>query len=179
MRGFPRPSNLYLSQEMEKEGFFEAASEEEIHPLKQEGSRVAKENRLENHQRAGEDFDQNKTWIENAESSHEDKPFKAIVASESRPRNSVINGHEMTGEEEEWNVERGKKIPRKPSALANASKTLLEISSEVSMVDQHFDFEDRFLEPLASYIRNAQQGEPLKRLSLHFSYDVYKNLKTS
>jgi hypothetical protein len=122
-------------------------------------------------ERRGESFDPTKPWIENAEESHEKKPFKAIVANKSRPGTApVINGFDMTGDEDCWHVEIDQSIPRKTIEMGKAAEPLLKISKEIIFVDQNFNLEERFINPLKIFITHACKGESLIRMGLHLGF---------
>lgn len=83
-------------------------------------------------------FDSNSDWRENAERSHAQCPFRAIVLD-----GGITAAHHLDGELVDesaalWHVPNGRHLPRDGVALAVALEFLLEIASQVVVVDPYF-----------------------------------------
>lgn len=115
-------------------------------------------------------YNGNLPWLSNAESSHEQAPFAAIVAVENpRSHNRVLLVDELEEANPSWHVEREKCIPKTAMEMTQCVGALLEISEEILFVDQHFDPQNpRYTDPLFLFIARAcRNGQAPKRLEYH------------
>jgi hypothetical protein len=124
-----------------------------------------------------------KPWVENAESQHRLKPFRAIVATSNPNKNpDVLISADIDDrcELELWKVANQDNCERTPEAMARHAEMLLRMSDEIVFVDPYFDFvnwdrgskgrgepDDRFTDTLKELIKCSFKGEYPKVIKLH------------
>ena len=118
------------------------------------------------------DFDGNQPWLNNAEASHAQKPFHAIIAIEN-PRG---HGHIMLADHVEeanplWKITREECIPKTADELIRCAGMLLEQSEEILLVDQHFNPQNpNYSGPLARFLARAcGNGQAPRRVEYHLN----------
>jgi hypothetical protein len=115
-------------------------------------------------------FDNNVTWLLNAETAHLSRPFHAILASENpRSKREVLLVEGLTDDTPLWRIPRQVTIPRTASDIAQTVRPLFEHSSEVLFVEPNFDAtEERFRASLHHFGRSiVSSGRAFSRIELH------------
>jgi hypothetical protein len=120
-------------------------------------------------QRAGAlQYDGTKTWLDNAMAEHGREPFRALVASETRGRNFVLDAAQLDERNPLWRVEHGRLVPRSPEAMTQALGLLLRVSSHVAVVDPYFRADQVWkTAPLAAFSQLLQGRSAT--LQVHFA----------
>lgn len=119
---------------------------------------------------AGRDYNRAIDWLPNALDSNAETPFHAIISTPAKVNGTPhLDVETLSGGDEKWSVPRGTQIPRTAAALAAAADTLLQCSSEIILVDQHYSCGSRHGQPLTEFLKSAQLGKPLSRLEYHLS----------
>jgi len=128
------------------------------------------------------DYDSNQSWLENAERSHTEVPFHAILAAENPNNNDfVLISSEVDERNELWRCDTGLSVPRTPEALSDVIRKLFQISREILFVDPHFGPEvRRYRATLKHFLECAfQTGNHFARIEFHFSekstFDFFDN----
>jgi hypothetical protein len=128
----------------------------------------------------GRPYTPTKLWLENAESEHIRRPFRAIIATTNpRSHTFILDVDSLDESVELWNVPREGKVPRQPRAMATCVSLLFQMSRSILFVDPHFTAESRFVRPLIQFLRVAcdvaqRTGRPFDRIEYHleWKYDV-------
>lgn len=82
-------------------------------------------------------YDGTRTWLENAETEHQKRAFRAIVAMASE-REHVVNGAEVDDECPIWKVDVGRLVSRDPAIFVQALALLFEGSKRIVVIDPYF-----------------------------------------
>jgi len=106
---------------------------------------------------AGRTYDGERDWLSNAESAQESIPFRAIVAAENPRRNpTVLRIDDIDGTTELWKTSHSLKIRRDAVEMAKAASLLLQIASDVVLVDPNFKPNSkRFLRPFEHILQHC------------------------
>ncbi|PLX50772.1 MAG: hypothetical protein C0613_03025 [Desulfobulbaceae bacterium] len=122
-------------------------------------------------------YDNDKSWLDNAENEHARHPFRAIVATKNRNNKPHILPFDNIGDwpDNFWSAEQGVSVERQADSMAQAIGPMLENSQEVIFVDPHFNAsERRFRAPLEAflerYLKNKTNFEAL-RIEIHCSIE--------
>jgi hypothetical protein len=102
-------------------------------------------------------YNQDQSWLQNAEVEHLNRQFRAIIAQEN-PRNQefVLQGPYLDAGNALWSVPRDIDVARTPEAIAGAVKMLLRISNDIAFVDPHFGPENaRYRRTLVTLVAAA------------------------
>jgi hypothetical protein len=120
------------------------------------------------------DYNQDQSWLQNAEVEHLNRQFRAIIAQENpRNREFVLQGPYLDGGNPLWNVPRDIDVARTPEAIAGAVKVLLRISNDIVFVDPHFGPENvRYRRTLATLVAAAVSNRetPPQRITYFLLY---------
>lgn len=102
--------------------------------------------------RRGHNWDNSKSWLENAESEHGLAPFDAIVAKDN-PRNHerVICVDSIDSDTPLWFREHQCAVSR-DAQIQEAISPLLRIATQIVFVDPYFSTERRFTQPMRRYL---------------------------
>ena len=121
-------------------------------------------------------FDENDTWIENAIFEHNERPFRAILASSNPGRKSYVLCDDNIDENNPlWDVDTTVTIPRKSEMMAETARLLLESAKEVIFVDPHFSLEKRHSKPLEAFmsiLSNRTADIRLRRIEYHIDNKI-------
>ncbi len=122
-------------------------------------------------------------WLDNALNEHRERPFHAIVHSNTGDdpleEECLLCGDEMDNSKESWVNESTAIVNRNAVDMAVPAKSLLGLAQHILFVDPHFDpNERRFNEPLIQFLnviatRNA--GIPVQRIEYHTSDKIEVN----
>lgn len=89
--------------------------------------------------RAGAHHDPTLAWLDNAETEHAVRPFRAVISgSNPRSRSFVLDGHTLDETAPLWQSPGSLRVVRQAADMADAVRPLLECCSEVVFVDPHF-----------------------------------------
>ena len=129
----------------------------------------------------GRRYDQLKAWLENAESEHALRPFRAIIAA-SNPRglDCVLDADSLKTFDL-WNVPREGKVLRDAQAMASCVSLLFESSRSILFVDPNFKPEaPRFRRPLIRFLQIAchvalRKERPFDRIEYHLEVACNSN----
>ena len=111
------------------------------------------------------DYDQKKSWQQNALAAHVKMEFKAIIAKEPQT-GDMLDIALMGGNDEGWKVSRELAVPRTADNLSLAASYLLMMAKEVVFVDPYFSPEDRRCQnPLMKFLECV--SFPVARLEFH------------
>jgi hypothetical protein len=115
----------------------------------------------------GRNHDTAKTWLENACSSHQSHPFRAIITSKtSFGLAGTVDHEDLNDEHGDW-VPGIDPVPRQAAEMARAAEMLLKCSRKVAFVDQYFGWAGRHVRPLKAFIQAASQGASLQSIEYH------------
>jgi hypothetical protein len=118
-------------------------------------------------------------WLERAEAEHDERPFRAILATKNpRKKDFVIetndlidNGHQL------WNIPDDPVVPRKAEELAKAVSPILKKCQWAIIVDPNFDpGKSRFRDTLERFLiecRDNNCGESCPQIELHTGIDRF------
>jgi hypothetical protein len=125
--------------------------------------------------RSGRVYDAVVSWLDNAERSHADRPFRAVLA-QGNPRAAefVRLAADLDETDPLFHVPRGQCIPRRAEAMAEAARPLLSLADEILFVDPHFDpGKPRFMRPMAKFLEvlGSRTSRPL-RVEIHVKHDL-------
>jgi hypothetical protein len=128
----------------------------------------------------GRSYDPTKGWLENAETEHILRPFRAIISSTNPRRHRFILDVEDLDEAVGlWNVPREGKVSRNAQAMASCLTLLFQMSRSILFVDPHFTPEPRFRKPLIQFLQVASDvtqrtGRRFERIEYHlkWKYDI-------
>ena len=110
------------------------------------------------------------SWLEKVEREHQRRPFHGILA-QTNPRDqaAVMTRADMDGDD--WEVSRGRSIPRNAHEMADAVAPLLRCSSEVIFVDPHFSPDKmRYRRPFECFLErmvHERPGQAPSRIEVH------------
>lgn len=111
-----------------------------------------------------------RTWLENAEDQHFERPFRAVISDTNpRCRPFVKVADDLDEEDVQWKVTREQRVPRNAEALTECVTPLFSLARELFFVDPHFDPEaTRFTDTLRRMLRDAWATErPFRKIQLH------------
>jgi hypothetical protein len=100
---------------------------------------LAKKNRVF-FRRSGAPFDGTKSWLDNVEVEHASPrgPFHAIIATEARSNDFIIDAAHLDENHARWKIEQGRLVPREPIVFAKMLDLLFRASSRVVIIDPYF-----------------------------------------
>ena len=104
-------------------------------------------------------YDGNQPWLLNAETQHQNKPFRAIVSS-SNPRSlyHVLVIDEISDRCVLWHVHKERCVSRQEKAMVECAIPILKQSREMLLVDPHFAPEMvRYRQTLEKFAEAVQQ----------------------
>ena len=93
--------------------------------------------------RRTDSYDDQKSWIENAESSHRQTPFKAIIVATAGKLSHHINSDDVDESHPLWTTSSGAPISKTVDAFVNCATCLIRVSQRVILIDPHFRPGDR------------------------------------
>lgn len=132
--------------------------------------------------RMNRNYDGQISWLDNAERSHAEESFHAIIANHNPNNNdSVLVSDEIDDETELWNCEIGTIIPRSPESMAIIVKNMFKVCDIILFVDPHFGPESaRFRITLQHFLETANlTGNNFTRIEYHLlansTSDFFKN----
>ncbi|MBV5329809.1 MAG: hypothetical protein JZU65_19635 [Chlorobium sp.] len=120
--------------------------------------------------KSGRNFDGTVSWLKNACTQHELKPFKAIIVKHApEPSEHFLVADDITHSNPRWAVKRDDSICRTLDALGGAVMPLLQMSDNIMFVDKMFyPSVDRWKNVLARFIQLAiQNRERLPTFEYH------------
>ena len=124
----------------------------------------------------GRPYTPTKSWLENAESEHGDRPFRAVISDNNPKKHSfILNSSDLDEKLELWNVPREEKVSRDARAMASCVTLLFQMSRSILFVDPHFKPDAaRFRRPLIEFLKVASQassraGRPFDRIEYHLA----------
>jgi hypothetical protein len=88
--------------------------------------------------RSTDSYDGTKPWLDNAEAEHARKPFRAVIASETRGKPYILDAAVIGEDEPLWTTPHGEMLVREPRVFASALRLLLSLSSRVVLIDPYF-----------------------------------------
>jgi len=114
-------------------------------------------------------------WLENSETSHGLRPFRAILAK-GNPRNQafVLDGDALDETHPLWKVPRSLVVPRRAADMTACVSLLLQLCDAVILVDPHFrPQERRFTRPLEAFLAAAcrPDGAFPAKIEIHLTTD--------
>lgn len=115
------------------------------------------------------------TWLENAEVSHSQKPFRAILARDN-PKGSVevIDGRALDESSALWSISDPSEVPRSAAHIAAAVGPFIKMGDALILIDPHVRlYERRYSNSVAALFdasRRADGSFP-KRLELHIGFN--------
>ncbi len=121
------------------------------------------------------------SWLANAESEHNRKPFHAILAR-NNPRNNagVMCESEVWDDPAKgWDAPSGTIVLRTAEEMAKSVAPMLRCATTIRFIDPYFDaHKKKFREPLAAFVkvagtRGAQNGFERITFELHVSQATY------
>lgn len=122
----------------------------------------------------GRPYTPTKLWLENAESEHIRRPFRAIIATTNpRAHTFILDVDSLDESVGLWNVPREVKVPREPRLMATCVSLLFEMSRSILFVDPNFKPEAvRFRRPLIEFLTVAcdvtqRTGRSFNRIEYH------------
>ena len=127
--------------------------------------------------RSGRDYDNSKTWKENALEQQQQqrvKPFHAIISNQNQEElDFVLVAREIIAEIPLWNVPKDVPVPRTAESLAGAISPLLRMSNRILFIDKLFDPAiSRWQGVLRKFVCAAINGrENPPDFEYHFQYD--------
>lgn len=83
-------------------------------------------------------YNESETWLWNAETEHVRSAFRAIIATEDRGLEHVLQASVVDDAQERWRVESGHFVDRDPRKLVEVLRLLLRVSSHVAIIDPYF-----------------------------------------
>jgi hypothetical protein len=118
--------------------------------------------------------DQVPTWLENAEASHLQKPFRAILAGENpRHQVEVIDGHGLDEASPLWAIPDPSRVPRLAASIAAAVGPFIKMGDVLILIDPNVrSHERRYASSLAALFEMARRadGSFPGRMELHVKY---------
>jgi len=133
--------------------------------------------------RLGPDYDDSRTWLENAEKENGRQAFQAILSTGNpRKHDRVLAASvfdDSPGNHPLWHVAQQSSSPRMASEMAELVAPLLINCTELHFVDPHFSPDNaRHRKPLADFLKKAtlfrERRPPIKRIVMHSSYTQEK-----
>ncbi len=118
-------------------------------------------------------YDGNSTWIQNAVSQHDQRPFKAIIAREHvTGRKYVISADDVDENHPLLVVSREKAVRRTATELAAAVADILQNSKEILFLDPHFrPTRPKWTSVLREFLQVAANGKHrIVRCEYHFQW---------
>lgn len=118
--------------------------------------------------KSGRDYDANNTWLNNAITSHNSRPFKTIIST-NNPANLtfVVKSEDADFDQDPLKISKGIVIQRTAHEISKCSEGLIRLSKEVIFVDQHFGPENirhrKVLEELLSKVDKSK----ISRIEYH------------
>ena len=108
--------------------------------------------------RSGRTYHEAKGWIDNAVLSDLEKPFAAIILNNPKFKNDrVLHVGEISAADQLWKVDTNLCVNREASAIARCAQVLVSISSELLLIDPHFDpLSERWRETLSEILQMAK-----------------------
>lgn len=108
-------------------------------------------------------------WLKNALNAHASQPFTAIVVAEDDADPATLKASTLRKDTPGWFVPSDGKVRRNAKALAEIAGPLLNLSSVIFFVDQHYKPTADFGRPLTEFLREAQKGKAPHRLEYHLN----------
>lgn len=100
------------------------------------------------------DWDNSKSWLENAESEDRLVPFHAILSDENpRYHKRVLRSQSIDHKTSVWHLPTQRRVPRNAHSLQEVAAPMLRIASKILFVDPHFDTITRYVQPFAHYFK--------------------------
>lgn len=104
-------------------------------------------------------WDDQVSWLENAEAEHSRAPFAGIVSlNNPRSNPSVLLGDEVHEGSEAWAATTQIEVRRDPKVMADSVAPLLRNSQEIVFIDPHFSLTARYTSTLAAFLKVVAQG---------------------
>jgi hypothetical protein len=109
--------------------------------------------------RRGAPYDKAKGWLDNAEAEHARQAFHAIIATDKRGKDHILDAAHLDENDPRWRVDQGRLVFRDPAVFAQTLELLLRASSRIAMIDPYFraDQSDKTL-PLTAFC-NVLRGQ--------------------
>lgn len=109
--------------------------------------------------RRGLNWDNRKSWLENAESEHSLVPFDAIVAKNNpRDHDCVICVDSIDSDTPLWFRKHQLAVLR-DERIQELTSPMLRIATQVVFVDPYFSTKERFIRPMERYLRIIAKGK--------------------
>lgn len=117
----------------------------------------------------GRNFDSNADWLTNAIKQHESQPFRAIISVNGAGGSEhVLAADDVDDETPLWATETQYVVGREANVLAEFLKPIVEISSELLIIDQFLEPTDaKFQRFVRALVQRAVNGNALRRLEIH------------
>jgi hypothetical protein len=118
-------------------------------------------------------FDEEMTWLENAEVEHGCRPFGAYIVARGNPRKSkavILDEHLGDPGDARWDKPVGITSERNPLALAEAVAAMLQNADKIHFVDRHFGPENlRHRRIMEAYLETMMAGRTTSpsKVALH------------
>ena len=121
-------------------------------------------------------YDAAVTWLQNAEVSHQERPFRAILAT-TNPRacSHVLDGMAVDETDPLWCIADPPEIPRLASEIARALAPVISLGDVVVLIDPYARTDQRrYANPLAALLNAARRtgGTFPKRIELLIGLDL-------
>lgn len=123
--------------------------------------------------RLGRTYVEAKDWIENAVASDLEKPFAAIILNEAKVKHArALHVDEMSEADELWKVDNSLRVNREANAIARCAQPLVRISSELLLIDPHFDpLSERWCDTLREILQMAKAtARQFNRIEYHVEF---------
>ncbi|MBT7443199.1 MAG: hypothetical protein HN790_04455 [Methylococcales bacterium] len=117
----------------------------------------------------GRIYDTQTNWLENAFQSHQQKPFRSIVALENSAHDGVLHPDDLDDELPPLAIKREQRIPRTATDIAKTVAPLLGVSKTLLLVDGHFRPQRPKYQAVVKAIINAatQDNHTIVRFEYH------------
>lgn len=123
--------------------------------------------------RLGRTYQEAKDWIDNAVDSDLEKPFAAIILNNAKVKHDrVLPVGEMSEADQLWRVDTNLRVNREANAIARCAQVLVGISSELLLIDPHFDpLSERWRETLREILQMAKAtARTFHRIEYHVEF---------
>lgn len=144
---FPRSWKRHVWEEFRRSGSCNDLNESRMtEVLKSISEKMVKRTSL--------NWDNNKNWLESAESEHRISPFHAIISGDNpRSHKHVIRSDSIDLDTPLWHLPTQRIVSRNAQDLQEVISPMLQIASIVLFIDPHFRTVSRFLMPLEYYFK--------------------------
>ncbi len=118
---------------------------------------------------SGREYNAGLQWLQNAAAQHAKEPFHAIITKEnSTEKEYVLIADELNDTMPLWNVKKGDTVARKAAILSARVRPLLQYSSEILFIDQHFSPDaPRYQKTLSAFTDALRGNTKISRIEYH------------